>query len=875
MKSIHPKVPYFQSIKNQFSWISWQWGVATYFVEKIPFEYSTSRLFADQLTHYYLKTLPKDQAGLPHQHLYEFGAGMGMLAKHVIEALNQKAVSYGVTTFTLHVSEYSQAQIDDINRYGFLKNLNECAQLELISALDPEFSPGVPNWIYLSYIVAALPTRQICVQDGIIYERYIGAELPDDAIITNATIWPPKVLNVDEIIDLVTSEDKTHLHHLIPIIAPLIKETEDLIPLDELTDYTPDERQLLIDFVAEVVPKKGNFKFNYPYQWIRAMDTMMASLAPEASLVLHDFGFTELKQDLTWTELFGHFGSSQYTAVCFPLLKWAASRQNLAVNMTTHPQGNSQMMAIYKGSRTEVIGKVFNEVWSPNSYMPRAHNIVEEIWSTKTENPIMVTPEIAENWSKELPPIERHGYSINAHIASALYHYQYYDEAITYAERALTDYAQVGISALIVIARSYLKKEDIENAKKYFQKIVEISPMYSISYCELAKIALAENNLYDYLTLSKKWMMKDYFPLSWPLILNMATAAYQIADYDLSNLYTNAVLAAYAKAPNLIGDTNKSKAKLIQKAVQSISFIDAKDHNDLMTPLLDNIVTIWKELQGADGIEKIVQERRDEILNGKNKGIIVLDGRTPVGITWIESVGLHYGNITYHTIHPEYETHLVKASIDARMFANHWLHELIRFKETAQYRPAIEYFGIQTCTRDRMVIYMDQYNSVEIIEPRVTFKTMTIEDAPIVSEMAYQAHLISQDQTLAYDMATREGRVELEKAFFKGIFGTPILEATSIAYLDGAPVGYYSVVEVKCWGYEHVPWIFDIGVTPAYQGMGLGKILLANMLNTLKKDPRFELVGLAVTQTNLNAIHIYTQFGFQKIGEFDEFGYAL
>ncbi len=875
MKSIHPPVPYFKSVKSQFSSLIWQWGVATYFIENIPFEYSTSRLFADQLTDFYIKTLPQDKSALSHQHLYEFGAGMGMLAKHVIEALQAKTNSQKLPPFTLHVSEYSQAQIEDINRYGFLTDLREYAQLDLISALDPQFSIGTPNWIYLSYLVAALPARQICVQDGVIYERYVGAELPDDALITNATQFPPKVLNSEEIVALIKSDDHSQLHPLIPIIAPLIKETDNLIPLDQLTDYTDEEKEILINFVSQQVPKEGMYLFNYPYQWLKAMQTMIQNLAEEGTIVIHDFGFTQLEKNLNWTRLFGKFGTSQYTSVCFPLLEWAATRLGATVKLTSQPAGHSQMMVIYKGNNPKKIEDAFDTVWTPAALSPRSHEIVEEIWSTNTKKPIEVTPEIAKKWHHDLSPVEKNGYSVNAHIASALYHNDHYDEAIDYATQALTDYENVGLSALVVIARSYLKKSDLENARLYFEKMTHISPTYPISYCELAKIELQKNNPYGYIHYSKKWIANDYYPMSWPLLLNLAISAYQIADYTLANQCIDAVIAAYNKAPDLIQDANKSKARLIQKAVKSISFVDAKENLELMTPLTDHITKLWKELQGADGIEKTLRDRKEDIISGKNKGIILLDGHTPVGLAWIESVGLHYGNIAFHTTHSEYEPHLAKAAIDAGMFSNHWLHELVRFKAETKYREAMEYFGIQACTRDRMVIYLDQYHPMEINEDRIQFKPMTLDDLPIVSEMAYLAHQVSQDQHLAYDMATREGRVELDKALFQGLFGNPLPEAINIIYLDGIPAGYYSVVDVKCWGFEHVAWIFDIGVDPKYQGMGLGKILMAHMLNTIKQDSRFELVGLAVTQNNTNAIHIYNQFGFQKIGEFDEFGYAI
>jgi len=553
-----------------------------------------------------------------------------------------------------------------------------------------------------------------------------------------------------------------------------------------------------------------------------------------------------------------------------------ANTHGAHVSLTPEPEGKSQIMTIYKSERPSEVDAVFKQIWAKASLYPVSHTIIEKLWSQDGDTPIEVTPEIVKNWMAGFPEIEKKGYSINAHLASALYQHGHYDEAILYAQDALKEYAPVGISALMVIGNAYIKKSDIPKAKQYFQQVLEISPHFPSAQYELSKIALIQSDMHAYITHMRSVIQHNPGPFSFSLLAKVATAYYQIADYPMALALADSLIKTYNDYPLIISEKIYATAMDIKNAVQEFKSVDAKTNSHLLTPITTHIIDLWKTLQGADSIIQMMADRTKSLESGEYQGIILLHKNTPVGIAWLEPVGLHYGNIVLHVLHDDYEPHIVKAALKMGMFDNKWLHELIKFKEHTQYPKLFEYFGLSKCTRYRMALYMDQYTPVPLPEdPLLVFTPTTQAHLPILSEIAYLAHQESHDQDLAYDMATREGRIELDKAFLDKLFGDPILEASHMVFYDGEPVGYYSVVEVKCWGYDTVPWIFDIGVIPKYHGKGLGKIMMAHMLNIIKANPKFTVIGLAVTNTNVGAIHIYEQFGFQMCGEFDEFGYPL
>ena len=78
------------------------------------------------------------------------------------------------------------------------------------------------------------------------------------------------------------------------------------------------------------------------------------------------------------------------------------------------------------------------------------------------------------------------------------------------------------------------------------------------------------------------------------------------------------------------------------------------------------------------------------------------------------------------------------------------------------------------------------------------------------------------------------------------------------------------MIEVKCWGYDKVPWVFDLVVKPEYHGKGIGRILISESLNKCLEE-KFPICGLAVTTSNKYAIRLYEKLNFQHVDNFYEY----
>jgi RimJ/RimL family protein N-acetyltransferase len=58
----------------------------------------------------------------------------------------------------------------------------------------------------------------------------------------------------------------------------------------------------------------------------------------------------------------------------------------------------------------------------------------------------------------------------------------------------------------------------------------------------------------------------------------------------------------------------------------------------------------------------------------------------------------------------------------------------------------------------------------------------------------------------------------------------------------------------------------SISVKQAYWGLGVGKAVMAVLINYAKENPTLQVISLGVKKSNVNAIALYEKFGFQTIG---------
>ena len=242
---------------------------------------------------------------------------------------------------------------------------------------------------------------------------------------------------------------------------------------------------------------------------------------------------------------------------------------------------------------------------------------------------------------------------------------------------------------------------------------------------------------------------------------------------------------------------------------------------------------------------------------GEVAGLFYLDKSTP-----------YYGTLFVHVFRDEAIDYIASYLYEHDYFDQAQL-ELSCIQDLDQFLPVFQRLDLTENKRDRMYKYLQHDQLFDIPSHHYTFRPMTVSDLDVTGSISYLAHQVSRDYYMYVEMNQLDKRVALEKKAFSELYG-PVIGPASLIILDGDKIiGNCLVVEVATWGYNHVPWIFDINILPSYQGKGIGRLFFKHIINVLT-DMEYQIMGLAVTADNF-AQRLYTKLGFKVFDTFYEF----
>ncbi|GAB3336634.1 GNAT family N-acetyltransferase [Larkinella ripae] len=139
---------------------------------------------------------------------------------------------------------------------------------------------------------------------------------------------------------------------------------------------------------------------------------------------------------------------------------------------------------------------------------------------------------------------------------------------------------------------------------------------------------------------------------------------------------------------------------------------------------------------------------------------------------------------------------------------------------------------------------------------------LTWQTAPLTIPAAAQpiqlleATLAELEPLTELSQAIFGGTVEEARQILQTTINTPHLTQYAVL-IDGQAIGMVAV------NFEQTnAWIIGLGVSPAYQGKGIGKGILLQTLASLQKDSRAKSIMIEVDSTNEAALHLYQKAGF-------------
>src|SRR5688572_3946763 len=121
MITVQPSHPRYQSLRMQLAAEIWENGISTFFTEYVPFSVTTGKEFASKIAELWASYLKLSNLPKTDLHILEFGAGLGMLSKHLLDMIKtEHAVLYDQTFF--HISDSSDIIYQELQDLDVFKD---------------------------------------------------------------------------------------------------------------------------------------------------------------------------------------------------------------------------------------------------------------------------------------------------------------------------------------------------------------------------------------------------------------------------------------------------------------------------------------------------------------------------------------------------------------------------------------------------------------------------------------------------------------------------------------------------------------------------------------------------------------------------------
>ncbi|MCP4049487.1 MAG: hypothetical protein GY730_02115 [bacterium] len=500
---LQSNVSCFQTYKAKLSNMSWNRGIANFFLADIPFSYSTGHVLASRIVDI-IYNIDQFQGASKNKRIYEFGAGLAMLSKHILDILKKDHPELYKQT-ACHISDQSLPVISQIQKFNTHKDHQKNIFFSLMDAANPEFNTGKePGIVILSYLLDSFKTRLIEIENGKLYEiRYDEFFLKNSKIL-DMSHFPPKIFDLQEVKKLLES-GSNHLMNNIYRISRELREEEVRVPVDDVKNFEDGEKEELLDFTA-TLNINGRCRINYSYQAGKTLSLIIGKLLKESIILIHDLGITR--------PLLSNNNSKMYTplvkfksVICypvfFPYLHYIARKADISSFLTSNKPGENQVCIFYKGEHVNKMKNLFRKLFI-NKDHNRISNKIHEIRQNKKD--YLRKDKDLESFLPDLSEYDRKSYFLLVNLTNLFYEEKMYALALDYARKSLECYRPVAIPSYMLMGKIYIKLGNLDKAERCFIKILDICDSYPDAYNELGLIYFDNKDYERFIEVAKKYL---------------------------------------------------------------------------------------------------------------------------------------------------------------------------------------------------------------------------------------------------------------------------------------------------------------------------------------------------------------------------------
>lgn len=491
-------VSFSDSILYKMSMLSWQRGNDNFYVEKIPFSFSSgfeyTTLCSELITEFsnYLTVETK---------LLECGSGNGVFAKKLIHKLHE-----GDIDFSYKLTEYSKKLIESYKSWVTDFDNVSTGSLDILN-IDKLASFNVA---ILTYLLDTVPCKSLVYRESVLYENKVCVRLKKDAKLTNSFSFPFKDFSQDELIDFLSSNISQDKLALVSRIQDSLDVSWKEVPIC-VTEF--DSAEFLQEWLDQTNEKV--IYFNYSDYYFKIFNSLIKYSDSSFMFICYDFATASNSFITHLDKLYGKFGSCYFNNINFSLLEFYCQKNKLFFLSSNYPDAENQLGVMTSISDTDFHHFVISEL-SKTEPGIRSYE-----WVKKFEQINEVSDLVAAigKSQQELTYDEFSDYVFRFSIAKRFYSLLSYDNSIIYLNSILDDYRELALDAIILKAKILRKQHYYSDALELLESCVDEDSCYELLYLELIFIYAELNkvddfqealrNYFKYFTYNPQWQLAE------------------------------------------------------------------------------------------------------------------------------------------------------------------------------------------------------------------------------------------------------------------------------------------------------------------------------------------------------------------------------
>lgn len=459
---IQDATPRAKSIRYRLAKRAWKRGIANFFIDDIPFSFSTGQRLATIITQC-TDLLHNSESPIT---VTELGAGLGILSKRLAALFEE---TYSSKNITLEVSDIEQDIVDALAKMPVFEPYKSLLRFSKIDGTNWVPKSSIDMMIAAN-LLDSFDSSVIEYKDGQFYELHVKATIPKDKVLVDTTSYPPTVLDSSAIKELIFAEESERQTALLSRLTACITEHYVAVPFEKSAISHEEQEKIKTFIKAENI--EGPYRFNYSPDIERLIDTFESHCAEKSIFCIFDFGDTNTNyyEDCHFTS---YYGASMYFNVAFPYIEYYCKKKGLQFWVSGNKSGQSQVAIISKGLSSNEIHSL--ESTLTREYLSEEIELSKSIQKLREKNDLEAMVSLFGEQKEDI----KQSYFLNILLATEYILQGYFDEPESILTELINDYGETALSAYHALINLRYEMADYPRVQELINKSNHLIQYYS------------------------------------------------------------------------------------------------------------------------------------------------------------------------------------------------------------------------------------------------------------------------------------------------------------------------------------------------------------------------------------------------------------